>query len=158
MATGFVLDTELGPEFLIGTETPNKITVSVDGTSVTKNAAGVLSAQPPVFDNTANTITFPSAGGAAAQIINLTPYTSDIFVSGATLDATTKVLTLTDNDAGTPDVVVDLGGLLGVSGDGGNLLTDGTDGKAYFNKAQLDAQTQICTSVFGQQLFRGVTI
>lgn len=158
MATDIVLASELGPEFLVGTETANRITVSVDGTSVTKDAAGVLGAEPPTYDNVAKTITFPAVRGGAPQVIDLSEFTTDIFVNGASFNAATSTLTLVDNDTGTADLTIDLSTLLGVSTDGDNLLINGSDGKAYFNKAGLDSQTQICTSVFGTDLFRGITI
>lgn len=157
MANDIVLGSELGDEFLIGTETAGKITVAVDGTSVTK-VGNVLAAPSPVWDNVAKTITFPSVNGAAQQVIDLSQFTTDIYVDGATFNPTTNILTLTDNDGGTPNVTVDLSLLLGVSADAGNLLVNGTDGKPLFTKATLDAQTNICTSVFGTQLFRGITI
>lgn len=158
MATDIVLASELGGEFLIGTETPNKITIAVDGTSVTKDAAGVLGAEAPVWDNVSKTITFPAVRGGAAQVIDLSQFTTDIYVNGGSYDAATATLTLSDNDGVTPNVTIDLSTLLGVSTDGGNLLTNGADGKPVFNKAALDAQTAICTSVFGTQLFRGITV
>lgn len=154
-AQDIVIGTELGNEFLLGTETPNKITIAVDGTSVTK-VGDVLGSPGPVWDNTARTLTFPSVNGAPAQVVNLAAV--DIFVDGGSFDPLTSILTLTDTNGTTPDVTVDLSNLLGVSTDAGNLLTNGTDGKALFTKANLDAQTSICESVFGTQLFRGVNI
>lgn len=159
MANDIVLGSELGLEFDIGVEVSNKISVKVDGTSIVKDGTtGSLAAANPVYDSVAKTITYPAVNGVAGQVIDLSEFVVDVFVDGATFNATTNVLTLTDNSGTTPDVVVDLSNLLGVSSDAGNLLTNGADGKPLFDKAALNSQTQICTSVFGTNLFRGVTI
>jgi len=135
MANDIVLGSELGPEFLLGTETPDKITVSVDGTSVTKSG-GVLAVAPPTFAN--NVITFPASNGAAPTVVDLSQFTTDIHVSGGSFDAATSVLTLTDTDGSTPDIVIDLSTLLGVSTQAGNALTDGPDGKPFLPEAFAD--------------------
>lgn len=175
-----VLGSELGPEFLIGTETTGQITVAVDNTSVVK-VGDELTAAPPVFDAVANTLTFPAQGASAPLVVDLTPYTGDIFVTGAVLDAATNQLTLSDNDAGTPDVIVDLTPVLGVSTDANNALSNGADGKPYLDSTTIltgvstDADqiltlgtdgnplltcdtiktdcTSVCESVFGTALF-----
>lgn len=154
-----VTPTNLGTSFELGSRIANKITIRTDDTSVVQAADGTISAASPVYDNTAKTITFPAVNGAAPVVIDLTQFTTDIFVNGGSFDGSTQILTLTDNDGVTPDVTVDLSSLLGVSTDAGNLLTDGADGKPFFNKAALDAQTAICTDAFGStNLFRGITI
>lgn len=155
-----VTPTNLGLEFAQGTETPNKITIKVDGTSVQKgvNTPGVLSVAPPVLDNVNKTLTFPAQDGNTPVVVDLSQFTTDIFVSGGSFDAGTSVLTLTDNDGTTGDIVVDLSTLLGVSTNAGNLLGNGTDGKPLFTKANLDTQTGVCNDAFGVDLFRGVNL
>lgn len=145
----------LGPEFELGTTTANKITIAVDGTSVERNATtGTLSAAPPVWDNVAKTITFPSQDGATAQVIDLSQFTTDIYVNGGSFNPVTNNLTLVDVDGTTPDIVVDLSALLGVSADANNTLVNGTDGKPYFNSATLAA----CTDAFGTDIFRAFPV
>jgi len=155
MAQNIVISSELGQEFLIGTETANKITVSVDGTSITK-PGGVLTATPGsmTYDPATTILTYTAADGTI-QNINLSGLTTDIFVDGATYDSATMVLTLTDNDAATPDVTVDLSALLGVSTDVNNILTNGADGKPFLDCAAIETcATETCESVFGTQLFK----
>lgn len=154
MANDVVLGSELGPEFEKGTLVANLVTVRVDATSLQRNAGtGALSAVPPVFDNVAKTITFPSQDGAAQQVINLSQFTTDIHLDGGTFDAATAVLTLTDNDGGTPDVVIDLSALMGSSTDAGNLMSDGSDGKPLLVAANItDLATIQNTSLFGTNL------
>lgn len=154
VATDIVLASELGIEFDIGIAVPSKIIVKTDGTSVQRNAGtGVISAAPASWDNVTKTITFPAQDGAAPQVIDLSAFTTDVRVDGGTFNATSMVLTLTDNDAGTPDVVIDLSALLGVSANAGNLLNDGTDGKALLVAADVTALATITnTSVFGTAL------
>ncbi len=148
----------LGQEFELGTSVPNKITVKVDGTSVARAADGTLNAPAPVWDNVAKTITFPAVNGAAAQVIDLSQFTTDIYVDGASFDAATNVLTFTDNDGTTADVTVDLSNLLGVSADAGNLLTAGTDGKGLLVAATVEAlATETCTDAFNVNLFKSFT-
>ena len=102
--------------------------------------------------NSANyELTFTDENGDTT-VVNLAALAADIFVTGATYDASTGVLTLTDNDAGTPDVTVNLAALISqlinnndgsythTSGDGsvtvinvlgneaGNLLTVSSNG------------------------------
>jgi len=97
------------------------------------------------------------AGNSTA--VNLAALAADIYVNGASLNATTGILTLTDNDGTSPDVTVDLHALTGtltnngdgtytyttmsgtvtfdtkkaaVSADVGNALTLGADSLPYF--------------------------
>lgn len=136
-----VTPSNLGPEFLIGTGVAtDKIEINVDGTSIQRNAAtGALSSTPPTYNNTTKVITFPAQDGAAAFTIDLSSLTTDIFVDGASLNATTNLLTLTDNDATTPDVTVDLSKFTGVSTDVGNIIVDGTDDKPLLTAASVQA-------------------
>ena len=159
MANDIVLGSELGDEFdLSGGTVADKVILKVDGTSVVRQADGTITGAPVVLDNVARTVTFPAVNGGAPVVLDLSAFLTDIFVSGGSYDPATSVITLVDNDAATPDITIDLSSLLGVSADAGNILTDGADGKPFFDKAALDAQTEICTSVFGTELFRGVTI
>lgn len=157
MATDIVLASELGPEFDIGVETANQIRLSVDGTSIVKDGTtGHLGAVAPVWDNVAKTITFPATNGGAQTVIDLSQFTTDIYVTGGTWDIATTTLTLSDNDGTTPDITVDLGTLLGVSADANNLLTAGSDNKAFIDAAAIRAVGTEQTSVFGTSL--GFTI
>lgn len=183
MANQIVIASELGNEFLLGTETANKITIAVDNVSITK-PGDVLTATPGVltYDNLTTILTYTSGSGAV-QNIDLSAFTTDIFVDGGSFDAVNSVLTLTDNDAGTPDVTVDLSSLLGVSTDANNALTNGADGKPFLDSSALTVATdagniltdgtdgayldcpavkacatETCTSVFGTQLFTAFTV
>jgi len=95
--------------------------------------------------------------------VDLSALTSDIYVDGASFDATSMMLTLTDNDGGTPDVVVDLSSLVmtitnngdgtytfvqgsnsvvvdtkdGVSADAGNLASLGSDGLPFVSASAI---------------------
>ena len=112
--------------------------------------------------------------------VDLSALAVDIFVNGASFDAASLVLTLTDADAGTPDVTVDLSKLKvtltdngngtftisqgansytfdtkeGVSADAGNLLVVGTDAKPLLNpgavRALLDVEVK---DAFGNTLY-----
>lgn len=138
-----VQGSNLGPEFEQGTNVPGSLTINVDGTTVVRDATtGELSSPVTTlnYDNTTGILTYVNEAGTP-QTINLGALASDIFVDGASFDASTSILTLTDNDAGTPDITVDLSSFLGVSSDAGNLLVDGTDGKPF-----LDSGT-VCTDI-----------
>ena len=186
MAQNIVLSTELSNQFDIGVIESNKISIKVDGTTVTSDAAGVLSATPSSLTyDPATTILTHTGGDGNVTNVNLSSLTSDIFVNGGTFDAATSVLTLSDNDPATPDVVIDLSTLLGVSADADNILTDGADGKPFLDKdsigivsadadnlvsvgadggAFLDCDviktscTSECTSVFGTPLFNAFDV
>ena len=151
-----VTPSNLGPEFELGTTVANQITISVDGVGVVRDAGtGELSSPPGVlsYDNTTTTLTYTDGQGNT-QNVDLSSLTSDIFVNGGSFDAATSVLTLTDTDAGTPDVIVDLSSLLGVSADANNVLTNGTDGKPFFDPSTLVA----CTDAFGVDIFRAFPV
>jgi hypothetical protein len=154
-----IIGSELNDEFDIGTIVANKVSIKIDGTTVTKNASNQITATPGslTYDNATAVITYTNAAGNV-QNIDLSALTTDIYVDGGTFDAATSVLTLTDNNGGTADVTIDLSSLLGVSTDAGNLLNNGADGKPLFTKTDLDAQTSILTSLFGTQLGRLVNI
>lgn len=136
--TPVVTPSNLGNEFQFGTEVPNKITVKVDGTSVVRDTDGTLHGASPTYDNTAKTLTFPVVNGAPPQVINLAEFLTDIHVDGASFNTTTSVLTLTDNDGSSPDVVIDLSAIKGVSTDADNVLINGTDGRAFLSQATID--------------------
>jgi len=149
MAVAVVTPTNLGPEFEIGTNVAGLITVRVDGTSVVRDpVTGSLGAVAPTYDNVATTLTFPGVNGGADTVIDLSALTTDVFVNGASLSGT--VLTLTDNDAGTPDVTVDLAAFAGVSTDAGQILVAGSDGKPLLTQATVAAQADCpVTDAFG---------
>lgn len=152
----------LGPEFEIGTTTPSKITINVDGVTVNRDATtGELSAvqQAFAYDNATATLTIVTPGVAPNQTIDLSALTTDIYVNGAVLDATTNILTLSDNDPATPDVTIDLSAYTGVSGDAANLLTNGTDNKPFVDCAKIKADcTAACTDAFGVDIFNAFPV
>lgn len=154
-----VIGSELGVEFDIGTLVPNKVSIKIDDSTITKNGSDQLVATLSTMTYNAGTATLTFTDGAGtATNIDLSALTTDIFVNGGSFDAATSVLTLTDNDGGTADVTVDLSSLLGVAAEATNLLGTGANGKALFTKADLDGQTTILTSLFGTQLGRIVNI
>ena len=161
MATNdLVTGANLGPEFEIGTNVANQITINTDGTSVIRDGVtGELSSPPGVMTYNAGTSTLTYTDGqGGVQDVDLSALTTDIFVNGGAYDANTMLLTLTDNDAGTPDVVIDLSTLLGVSTDANNLLVNGADGKPHLDVADLQAALGTCQDVFGVDLFRAVPV
>lgn len=117
---------------------PGPVTLNVDGQTVQASAAGVLSSPVTVlaYSNLTTELTYTDENGNNT-VIDLGALTTDIFVNGGSFNAATSVLTLTDNDAGTPDVTVDLSTLLGVSTDANNVLNNGTDGKPLLTSTQL---------------------
>lgn len=152
MVTPIVAVSNLGPEFKIGTVTPNKINIGL-GTGLQLNAADEIEWNPAALANTLSLAgaTLTSDVSGAISSIDLTPavkdaetdttlsydpltkvltYTNetgipatldlsglavDVFVNGANYDPATMVLTLMDNDAGTPDVTINLADLKVVS-------------------------------------------
>lgn len=152
-----VTGANLGPEFEVGTNVANQITIKTDGTSVIRDAVtGELSSPPGVltYDGGTSILTYDNGQGGTANL-DLSALTTDIFVNGGTFDAATGVLTLTDNDGATPDVVVDLSALSDPSADANNILVAGTDGKLFLDCATISAScTGICQDVFGNDLFR----
>lgn len=146
----------LGPEFEQGTTVANQITINVDGAGVVRDpVTGELSSPPATltFDGASNALLFNNGQGGTANI-DLSGLTTDIYVDGATFDAATQVLTLTDTDGATPDVTVDLSSLTGVSTDANNLLDAGTDGKPLLTVAALQTDlAPACQDVFGNDLF-----
>lgn len=154
-----IIGSELHSDFDQGVAFPNEISVNIDTGSLERNGSDQIAAKQATMSFVPGTgILTHTSGNGTAQNIDLSSFLSDIYVSGATFDAATNVLTLTDADAGTPDVTVDLSNLLGVSADAGNLLQDGTDGKPLFTKADLDAQTTILVSRFGTQIGRIINV
>jgi len=154
-----VIGSELNSEFDIGTIAANKVSIKIDGSTITKNGNGQLVATTGglTYDNATTVLTYTNGAGNV-QNIDLSALVSEIFVDGGTFDAATSTLTLTDNDAATPDVTIDLSTLIGVSTDAGNLLSNGADGKPLLTKADLDAQTIILPSLFGTAIGRVITI
>jgi len=154
-----VVRQNLGQEFEIGTNVANKVTIKTDGTSVVRAADGTLHGATPTYDNTTAMLQFPAVNGVTPPAIDLSALTTDIFVTGGSLDGTTNVLTLTDPAPGTPDVVIDLSALKGVSADANNVLVDGSDGKPMLTAAAVAATTDlVCQDLFGNQLFRAFTV
>ena len=164
MANDILLGSELGQEFDKGNEVAGKVSIKVDGQTITKSADGTLSAATimPEFDPANHTINFPSAFGGAGLNVDLNQYTTDVQVVGGSFDPATSVLKLVDNDNDDmDDIVVDLSLLLGVSDNADNLLTNGDDSKPFLSKSVVSSEIAAYneangvthTSLFGTELF-----
>lgn len=136
----------LGGEFEIGTNVANKITIKVDGTTVLRDGITGELSSPSVaeslttitYDNITNALVYTAEDGNLTTL-DLSGLTTDVFVTGASLAS--GMLTLTDPDAGTPDVVVDLNDLLQVSSAGGNILTNhASDDKPFLDRGILETE------------------
>lgn len=126
----------------ISTDPNNILTLGTDGETFLDCTAvkGCETVTSISYDASTYEMTFLDENGDST-VVNLAALAADIFVTGATYDATTGVLTLTDNDASTPDVIVNLSALISqlqnnndgtythTSGDGSvttiNVLGDG---------------------------------
>lgn len=134
----YVLVGNLGPEFLIGAEIPSKITI--DEAKLTKLTntltadpltgkitSTVNGGTPAVLDLTplikaaetkttigynaaTKKITYTGEDGVPA-VMDLSGLAMDIFMNAGSYDASAMALTLKDNDATTPDVVINLADL-----------------------------------------------
>ena len=164
MANDILLGSELGQEFDKGVEVAGKVSIKVDGQTITKSADGTLSAATimPEFDPANHTINFPSAFGGAGLNVDLNQYTTDVQVVGGSFDPATSVLKLVDNDNDDmDDIIVDLSNLLGASDDPENLLLNGADKKPKLTKAIVHSEIEAYnaangvqhTSLFGTALF-----
>ena len=164
MANDILLGSELGAEFDLGNEVAGKVSIKVDGQTLTKAADGTLSATTvmPTFDSASGIISFPSALGGTGTDIDLGQFLTDIQVTGGSFDAATSVLTLIDNDNDTTDdIVIDLSSLLGVSDNADNLLSNGDDSKPFLSKSVIADEITAFnsdngvqhTSLFGTALF-----
>lgn len=154
----------------------NGVTDSVDLTPAVQAAETLTTWN---YDPATHIVTYTGEDGVAG-VSDLSALTTDIFVSGATFDAASMVLTLTDADAGTPDVVVNLASLKQVetadsatvafSGTGeasspltasvvastatvGNLATIAADGVAVDPAAVTALATVDVQDAFGNHLF-----
>lgn len=119
-----VVPSNLGAEFALGTEVPNKITIRVssDAGNLLTNGAddrAVLvqaSLAPAVaaletkttltFDAATSVITYTGESGVPSTI-DLSAFLADVSVSGGAYDPTTQVLTLTQDDDG-PAITINL--------------------------------------------------
>ena len=135
---------------LLSTDADNDVTTGSDGGVYFEESLTSLT-----YDGTNTTLTFTDENGVVSNI-DLSALTSDIFVNGATYNAASTTLTLSDNDPATPDVVVDLSTLrsiitpdlatgswshddgngtvqtiLSTSSDADNQLSIGADGGSY---------------------------
>lgn len=149
-----VTPSNLGPEFDLGNTVANQIVIKTDNVGVIRDAGtGELSSPPGIlsYDNTTTVLSY-NDGQGTVQTVDLSALTSEIFIDNGSYDAATMELTLTDSDPNTPDVVIPLGGLLGVSTDASNILTNGTDGKPLLTTAQLD----LCEDAFSNPLFYAI--
>ena len=158
------------------TSTVNGQEATVDLTALVQKAETLTSM---TYDTNTKMLAYADEHGGLTSV-DLSALAVDIFVNGASFDAASLVLTLTDTDAGTPDVTVDLSTLKvtltdngdgtftiaqgansytfdtkeGVSADAGNLLLAGTDAKPLLNpgavRALLDVEVK---DAFGNTLY-----
>lgn len=158
------------------TSTVNGQAATVDLATLVQNAETLTSM---TYDTNTKMLAYTDEHGGVTSV-DLSALAVDIFITGASFDAASLVLTLTDADAGTPDVTVDLSTLKvtlvdngdgtftiaqgsnsytfdtkeGVSADAGNLLVAGTDGKPLLNpgavRGLLDVEVQ---DAFGTTLY-----
>jgi len=116
-------DIEVDPAALPGLLPATTNVLSTSGTNLTSTVDGVASTVDlkPLVQNAetlttlnyapaTKTLTYVDEDGVTATI-DLSALALDIFVNGGTFNAATMVLTLTDNNATTPDIVVDLSDL-----------------------------------------------
>jgi hypothetical protein len=188
MANDLVRGANLGPEFLIGTgAAADKIEIKVDDSTVKRDpATGELSAPSGAltFDNATSVLTFDNGAGGV-QPIDLSGFLVDVFVNGGSFDPATQIITFVDNDGGSPDITIDLSSLLGVSTDVNNGLTNGADGKPFFDASALSGVStdadqlltvgadgkpfldcakisadcgEVCTDVFGNPVLRAFAL
>lgn len=81
------------------------------------------------YDPATKIISYTNEKGAVATI-NLSALAVDIYVNGASYDAATMVLKLTDTDTGTPDITVNLADLKKVSSQNSTTVTFSGTGEA----------------------------
>lgn len=155
------------------------LTSTVNGQAADQDLAAAIEAGETVtvldYDPATTTLTYTDEDGNDTTV-DLSALTTDIYITGGSFDAGSMQLTLTDPDAGTPDVVIDLSTLLlvvtdngdgtyelaqggntstidtrdGVSADAGNLLGLGADQKALLVEADVAAlATEELTDAFG---------
>ena len=74
------------------------------------------------YNSTTKVITYTNEDGAVVNI-DLSTLAVDVFVNGATYDAGTMILTLTDNSGTTPDVTINLSELKKVATSPSNSVT-----------------------------------
>lgn len=123
---------------------PLTVTLSSPGAAnlqanVNGNLSNVLDLTPLVLTAETNTtltynpatktLTYINEDGVVATI-DLSALATDIFVSGGSFDAATMVLTLTDNDGTTPDIVINLADLKQVVTAASSTITFSGTGEA----------------------------
>lgn len=119
-----VVPSNLGSEFALGTEVPNKITIRVSsdaGNLLTNGAddranlvqaslAGAVAALETkttlTYDAATSIITYTGETGVPSTI-DLSAFLADVSVSGGAYDPATQVLTLTQDDGG-PSITINL--------------------------------------------------
>lgn len=135
-----VIPTDLNDnDFNEGTDVPNTWTVNVDGVTISRGTAAGLVAAGTTFNFNGGTSTLEiTQPGQAQQDIDLSGLmnAAEIYVTGGSL--VNNVLTLTDNDTGTPDVSINLADLIGPSSDADNIAGTGADGKTKITQAQIE--------------------
>jgi len=104
MATNVVTVPNLGNDFDIGVIEANKIHLNIDGTTLVRSVAGVISVNPTALATT-NALSNPSAANltstvnAVASTLDLTPLVQAAeTLTSISYNALTKVLTYTDED------------------------------------------------------------
>jgi hypothetical protein len=161
MAIPVVTPSDLGNEFDLGLIEANKIHVKLDNATLVRDAGtGVLSSPNAVlsYNPVTKVLDFTNQAGTVTSL-DLSTLAADVFVNGGSFNATTMVLTLTDNSGTTPDVTINLGALLGISTDAGNVLTNGADGKPHLSSGVVAtvaaaAATEQITNAFGVNRFK----
>ncbi|MGL5733251.1 MAG: hypothetical protein ACRCYS_00175, partial [Beijerinckiaceae bacterium] len=107
------------------------ITAWINGSGA-NSLGGALCARPAIAPGsigaTHNAMICDGSGNLVQVPIQALLQTAEIYVNGGSYNPATSILTLTDTSGTTPDVTINLGALLGVSTDAGNVLTNGTDG------------------------------
>lgn len=124
--------------------------------TLTQNDASTFTATIPetsttlAYDAATKVLTYTGETGIA-QTVDLSALAVDIFVDGATYDTTTAVLTLTDSDGATPDVVVDLSALKSALVDNGDgTYTHTVDGVSVTIDTRLSKAAVPATGYEGQ--------
>ena len=125
----FILQSDLGNTL---DTSSGQVQVNLDGVTMTASGSGELVATQQILsgDIPNNSIIITNPDGST-QTLDLTPIitNTEVFVNGGNYNAASMQLTLTDQDPGTPDVVINLAALLGASSDPDNILGNGADGK-----------------------------
>lgn len=142
--THVVVPTDLGPTIKPAGISANKYDVNIDNDTLKQNA-GVISVNTSTtlgtksaaleamvqafettttlaYNSTTKVISYTNEDGTIVTI-DLSSLAVDVFVNGATYDAATMVLTLSDNSGTTPNITINLSELKKVATSGSNSVT-----------------------------------